>query len=65
MVQDPQHSLILPIELSSLVTALESVTRELMKKLNRDDVTLVIKELCARLLLIPGEQRGPNRPFSG
>ena len=48
-----------------MVTTLETVTRELTKKLNRDEVTEVISELCERLRAIPDEKRGPNRPFSG
>ena len=56
---------ILPIELSSIVTSLETVTRELTKKLDRDDAVAVITALCERLQHIPDEKRGPNRPFSG
>lgn len=56
---------ILPIELSSIVTALVMVTRELTGKLNRDEATEVITELCEQLRAIPGEKRGPNRPFKG
>jgi hypothetical protein len=55
---------ILPIELSSVVTSLVLVTRELTKKLSRDEATEVIDELCDQLRLIPDEKRGPNRPFA-
>lgn len=55
---------ILPIELSSVVTSLVIVTRELTKKLNRDEATEVIAELCEQLRAIPDEKRGPNRPFT-
>ena len=56
---------ILPVELSSVVTALEAVTRELTKKLSREETEQVITDLCERLRSLPGdEQRGPNRPFS-
>lgn len=54
----------LPIELSSVVTSLVIVTRELTKKLSRDEATEVISELCEQLRAIPDEKRGPNRPFS-
>lgn len=55
---------VLPVELSSIVTALEAVARELTKKLSRDEATEVITDLCERLRMLPDEQRGPNRPFS-
>lgn len=55
---------ILPIELSSVVTSLVIVTRELTKKLSHDEVTEVITELCEQLRGIPDEKRGPNRPFT-
>jgi uncharacterized SAM-dependent methyltransferase len=55
---------ILPIELSSIVTSLVTVTRELTRKLSHDEVTEVITDLCEQLRAIPDEQRGPNRPFT-
>jgi hypothetical protein len=54
----------LPIELSSVVTSLVIVARELTKKLNREEATEVITELCEQLRAIPDEKRGPNRPFT-
>jgi len=54
----------LPIELSSVVTSLETLTRELTKNLNRDQAVAVISDLCERLRAMPDEKRGPNRPFS-
>lgn len=54
----------LPIELSSVVTSLVIVTRELTKKLSRDEAIAVISDLCEQLRAIPDEKRGPNRPFS-
>jgi hypothetical protein len=63
-VADEPIPRVLPIELSSVVTTLETVTRELTKKLSRDEVTEVISDLCERLRAIPDEKRGPNRPFS-
>ena len=63
-VEDEPARRVLPIELSSVVTTLETVTRELTKKLSRDEVTEVISELCERLRAIPDEKRGPNRPFT-
>lgn len=54
----------LPIELSSIVTSLESVTRELIKKLSRDEAAAVIAELCERLRITLDDKRGPDRPFS-
>lgn len=47
-----------------MVTSLVTVTRELTKKLSRDEATEVISELCEQLRAIPDEKRGPNRPFS-
>jgi hypothetical protein len=55
---------ILPIELSSVVVTLETLTRELTKHLSRDETGTVISELCERLRGIPDEKRGPNRPFT-
>ena len=55
---------ILPIELSSVVTSIVTVTRELTKKLNHDEAAVVISELCEQLRGLPDEKRGPNRPFS-
>ncbi len=54
----------LPIELSSIVTTLETLTQELTKKLSGDEVRLVVTELCERLREIADDQRGPNRPFT-
>jgi hypothetical protein len=54
----------LPIELSSVVTSLVIVTRELTKKLSHDEAVEVISELCEQLRAIPDEKRGPNRPFT-
>jgi hypothetical protein len=54
----------LPIELSSIVTSLESVTRELIKKLSREEAVAVVAELCERLRTMADDQRGPDRPFS-
>jgi len=56
---------VLPIELSSVVTSLVLVARELTRKLNHDQATEVITELCEQLRALPGEKRGPNRPFTG
>lgn len=64
MADEKPASRILPVELSSVVTALEAVTRELTRKLSREEVSEVITELCERLRQLPDEQRGPNRPFS-
>jgi hypothetical protein len=55
---------ILPIELSSVVTSLVTVTRELTKKLSNDQVSEVVSELCEQLRALANEKRGPNRPFS-
>lgn len=54
----------LPIELSSVVVSLVTITRELTKNLNKDDATRVIVELCEQLQALPHEKRGPNRPFT-
>ena len=54
----------LPIELSSIVTSLVTVTRELTKKLSQDEAAAVVSELCEQLRELPEEKRGPNRPFS-
>jgi hypothetical protein len=54
----------LPIELSSIVTSLVSVARELTKKLSREEAIQVVSELCEQLRGIPDEKRGPNRPFT-
>lgn len=54
----------LPIELSSIVTSLESVTRELIKKLSREEAITVISALCERLHVMADDKRGPDRPFS-
>jgi hypothetical protein len=55
---------ILPIELSSVVSSLVTVTRELTKKLSHDEAAEVVAELCEQLRALPDEKRGPNRPFS-
>ena len=54
----------LPIELSSVVTSLVIITRELTKKLSHDEASEVISALCEQLRAIPDEKRGPNRPFT-
>ena len=64
MADENPASRILPIELSSVVTSLETITRELTKKLSHEQVTEVITELCERLRRIPDDKRGPNRPFT-
>jgi hypothetical protein len=46
------------------VTSLETVTRELMKKLNHEEATEVVSALWERLRRISDEKRGPNRPFT-
>lgn len=61
--QNPSRC-ILPIELSSVVTSLVTVTRELTKKLSHEEVTEVVSELCEQLRTLAEEKRGPNRPFS-
>ncbi|HYC91041.1 MAG TPA: hypothetical protein VEO54_17620 [Thermoanaerobaculia bacterium] len=64
MAEEKPDRRVLPIELSSVVASLVIVTRELTKKLNQQEVTEVITELCEQLREIPNEKRGPNRPFS-
>lgn len=64
MAEDQPARSSLPIELSSIVTSLESVTRELIKKLDRDEANAVVAELCERLRVMADEKRGPNRPFT-
>ncbi len=64
MAEEKPARRILPIELSSVVYSLVTVTRELTKKLSHEEVTEVITELCEQLRAIPDEKRGPNRPFS-
>lgn len=54
----------LPIELSSVVSSLETLTRELTKKLSEEETIEVISDLCERLRAIPGDKRGPDRPFT-
>lgn len=54
----------LPIELSSVVTSLVTITRELAKKLSQEEAAEVVSELCEQLRAIVDEKRGPNRPFS-
>jgi len=51
---------ILPIELSSVVTSLVTVTRELTKKLSHEEVTVVVFELCEQLRLMAEEKRPPT-----
>ena len=58
-----EHSL--PIELSSLVSTLETLTHELTKNLTERESHQVITNLCERLARSPGDQRSPDRPFSG
>jgi hypothetical protein len=53
----------LPIELSSVVSALETLTRELTKKLTADQTREVVDDLCSRLRTI-GDKRAPDRPFT-
>lgn len=65
MSDDETARRILPIELSSIVTSLTTVTRELTKKLSHDEAVEVISALCEELRRIPDDKRGPNRPFSG
>ena len=60
--QDPARRT-LPIELSSIVATLETVTRELTKKLSKEETAEVVADLCERLRLIPDDRRGPERPF--
>lgn len=64
MADDQPARRILPIELSSVVTSLVNVTRELTRKLSHEEATLVVSELCEQLRAIADEKRGPNRPFS-
>jgi len=59
---------ILPIELSSVVTSLVLVARELTKKLSRDEATAVVSELCEQLRALrmrsavrTGRSRGSGR----
>jgi len=54
----------LPIELSSVVTSLVAITRELTKKLSQQEASEVVSELCEQLRALADEKRGPNRPFS-
>ena len=53
----------LPIELSSVVSALETLTRELTKKLTTEQTREVVEDLCDRLRRI-GDKRAPDRPFT-
>lgn len=55
---------ILPIELSSVVKSIEVITRELTKKLSREELTEVIDHLCEQLRRIPDERRSVDRPFT-
>ena len=54
---------VLPVELSSVVTTLEILTRELTKKLTTEQTREVVDALCARLLAISDERRASDRPF--
>ena len=54
----------LPIELSSIVSSLETVTRELTRKLSSAETEDVIADLCERLKRIPEDRRGAERPFT-
>lgn len=54
----------LPIELSSLVSTLETLTHELTKNLTERESRQVITNLCERLARAPNDQRSPDRPFS-
>ena len=54
----------LPIELSSVVSTLETLTHELTKNLTERESRQVITALCERLARLGGDQRSPNRPFS-
>ncbi|HEX6100082.1 MAG TPA: hypothetical protein VF432_27465 [Thermoanaerobaculia bacterium] len=63
MADEPARRVI-PIELSSVITSLETITRELTKKLSSDEVAEVVSELCERLRAISQEKRGPDRPFT-
>ena len=64
MTDDKPARRILPIELSSVVTSLVTITRELTKKLNHEEASEVVSELCEQLRAIADEKRGPDRPFS-
>jgi hypothetical protein len=55
---------ILPIELSSVVSSLITLTRELTKKLSREELIEVIADLRERLSALPDERRGPDRAFA-
>ena len=61
--QDPADRS-LPIEISSVVSTLETLTRELTKNLSARESQQVIATLCDRLSRFPGDQRSPDRPFS-
>ena len=54
----------LPIELSAIVTTLETLTHELTKTLSDRQVKEVVAALCVSLHEMAEERRGPNRPFS-
>ena len=54
----------LPIELSSVVSALETLTRELTKKLTPEQTREVVGDLCDRLRRIGNDKRAPDRPFT-
>ena len=53
----------LPIDLSSIVTSVETITRELTRKLSHQELTDVIAGLCERLRRIPDERNRP-KPLS-
>ena len=63
-VAEESKARVLPIELSSIVVTLETLTRELTKKLTVEEAREVVSELCARLLAIADEKRSPDRPFT-
>lgn len=65
MADDNPASRDLPIELSSIVITLETLTREMVRKLSREEADEVVANLCERLQRLPGDKRGPNRPFTG
>ncbi len=64
MAHEETNRRVLPIELSSVVTTLVVLTRELTKKLSRDEASEVIARLCDELRALPNEKRGPDRPFT-
>ena len=63
MTEEAPGGRILPVELSSIVTTLEILTRELTKKLSPEQIREVVDALCVRLLAISDERRSSDRPF--